>query len=876
MLFRPIIYDYKMQPEFNPDAGPGHHVITWQPGQHGRYIVDGNGHTHAWNVNPGDPMMMDHYGYMASVFHNKGWDLLQGNQGMGYINPKGQPQGGGEALAAQALGTQQGDSSEWHFGALRVDEYPNIEHGARPWTEGFGGTKNLRYNSYPVIHYLDENGDSVLGVGRFNGHHHPLMEAMGLTGDDNYTLGFMNPDKGMHEFWGPVPAHVTQHFIDQGMPPKEGWHFSSAEDGEGYDWPYSEPYAKLHFPTDWERSWNEQLERPNRVPFIYTVHEHDPNEVHVYLGHPGMEHAGILEPGGPEWSNVRGEYIDYPALHPYAIPRLWPDGPESIGGYGSVKPLSYQTGNDADKERHIEFYTQPDPRPTKAVADALTAHAPFALPPHSFKPGELYNPHNDDDPYAGEYFFEGSFPKREFLPAELQNALEARNKAITLNDGTTHVFDGDDYSHLKYLDQVLHSTPDDVQHYWIFDPWQQKWENLNRFKHDYQNIYNEVGPAGQWDFGTVSKEAAAPLYHVAWAEDVPTIEQHGLEPADPGAGYTDETPQPAGVYLWNSLPEAQQFAASRELPTAIFEINPEGLTLLPDPMMPTGASYSADPIPAQSLRRIAKPNYNIPIPQRINDYKSPTEPVGPQDIQPWAPGSYGKFIGFPDGYVKAWRNDPNPNQPDDEVVEERDGWPSHAGVAEALGRPLDYGEEDGFELPHHTLGYISPNGEIDPGFKVHERTPQHIQSLHAQYPGQLSEQTPGEWHFAADDSWLPPTLYHWTEARNAPKWWANGSPSAGVYLTTASDPQDDWNPDVPHLLHPLRITIDTSKLDSKAFGATDGEGYSGPPERTLAISGNVYYTGRIPREAVEDMQRFKAPDDWEMELADPINFGYAA
>lgn len=127
-----------------------------------------------------------------------------------------------------------------------------------------------------------------------------------------------------------------------------------------------------------------------------------------------------------------------------------------------------------------------------------------------------------------------------------------------------------------------------------------------------------------------------------------------------------------------------------------------------------------------------------------------------------------------------------------------------------------------------------------------------------------------------DDSiahWVPPVLFHWTEARMAPYINDEGFPRHGVYLTKDDD-VDKLNGDVPQMLKPLRVAIDTAHLDPHLFGQSDTEGYGGSPENALAAQGNIYYTGTIPKEAILGMDKVNAPGLWDTDAIVPESVGY--
>jgi hypothetical protein len=370
------------------------------------------------------------------------------------------------------------------------------------------------------------------------------------------------------------------------------------------------------------------------------------------------------------------------------------------------------------------------------------------------------------------------------------------------------------------------------------------------------------------------------------------------------------------------------------------------------------------------------------LPEAHPDYARANAPADLGDLVPWKKGQYGKFIGFPDGYVKSWANQPNPHWHDsDDPTIARDGWPGHAAVADALGRGLDWEDDDA--LNNVTFGNINQDG----GVESHSRHPEvqkHINSVLQMHPGTYQKdpeedvwnftsaekpeytviegQDPGydlgdhgrrpivhdprdntlyvgqqgnhhegvesefydrlqprdddkaehkgywggvatkhydlladgnvsayadtpepekkaiakaldgyhenidkhedtpEWSFTS--SWVPPVLHHWTEARNMPEIADHGL-RHGVYLTGDHD-VENLNPDIPRMDIPMRVSVDTSKLDHSLFGGDESEGWGGSPERTFSINNNAYYNGPIPRGAITEAKKFKAPvtEDW--------------
>jgi hypothetical protein len=250
-------------------------------------------------------------------------------------------------------------------------------------------------------------------------------------------------------FWDGIPENVLRAVADSvggQVKGDYGWHFgghyepralpewgigkpnrvwgktadaANPEPGE-YEWPLSQPRVQLHWPTGWNGDPKaEGVWQDGRVPFAWTHHTQDPNDVHVYFGYPGGEHDGIFHPGGKEWSYSMQDYEDVPPTHPGLTDRLWFDRKtepvEDIGGYGSVKPQSWYTGNPNDKSRALEFYTIHSPQAMGSVADAISAHPSFGLSgDHSFVNHDRVNRHHyqydDYEPDFQEWHF-GSMPK---------------------------------------------------------------------------------------------------------------------------------------------------------------------------------------------------------------------------------------------------------------------------------------------------------------------------------------------------------------------------------------------------------------------------------------------------------------------------------
>jgi hypothetical protein len=92
-------------------------------------------------------------------------------------------------------------------------------------------------------------------------------------------------------------------------------------------------------------------------------------------------------------------------------------------------------------------------------------------------------------------------------------------------------------------------------------------------------------------------------------------------------------------------------------------------------------------------------------PERINDNKDPFDPVTLEELKPWQPGEYGKFIGTGD-QIHTWTNQANPYHGGDTTF---DGWPAHQAVADALGLGPMYTENWD---SNYAAGHISPDGAL--------------------------------------------------------------------------------------------------------------------------------------------------------------------
>lgn len=131
--------------------------------------------------------------------------------------------------------------------------------------------------------------------------------------------------------------------------------------------------------------------------------------------------------------------------------------------------------------------------------------------------------------------------------------------------------------------------------------------------------------------------------------------------------------------------------------------------------------------------------------------------------------------------------------------------------------------------------------------------------------------TPGAWHCPTCETNLGTSenlpidlgarigkakpLYHWTDAHDLERWMDPSHTGPGeTYLTEHGDPPGagEWNADVPMPEHPVRLTVDPTKLDPKFFDP-QYEGWLG----------NHLYMGVVPPDAIVDLKSFAKPDDWD-------------
>ncbi len=109
-----------------------------------------------------------------------------------------------------------------------------------------------------------------------------------------------------------------------------------------------------------------------------------------------------------------------------------------------------------------------------------------------------------------------------------------------------------------------------------------------------------------------SRIAASPtvMYHVGFTEDRP--DANGLEVRNWG-----DWNQP-GVYFWDTLPGAQRYLAAGKLPSAIYEVNVEGLNLQRDPAL-EGSWFTVENVEPERITRLDQVNPHTGA-TRVSEY----------------------------------------------------------------------------------------------------------------------------------------------------------------------------------------------------------------------------------------------------------------
>lgn len=596
------------------------------------------------------------------------------------------------------------------------------------------------HSGYPVIYHL---GTDTAFVGQRGGNHAALEDAITQhnpnisTGLGAPTLNWRLGEDGLLDFYdrfaGRRDTHADiknralealgakgEHVYQRG---DTSWYFSSE-----HEWAFSEPNVTTKFPEGWMDSYkyNETNERgKKRIPFMWTHHDQDPNDVRLYLGHPGSYHDDLA----PMHS------IDFED--------------QKVGGYGSIKPRSYWTGDPGNRDEHIEYYTVYDPTAKGSVAQELSRH--FVVDSDHFKNEEPYKRNEEDE---GFWDYD-----------------EDR---------------GPVFGHVNVVEQ---GKPDDAGIDFHGDRRPFLWDGNTK------TIY--VGPPG------------------ATHDSIGVDDDMGDNPNEAYGGiYPDGTFE---IYAGEiTRDEAKEAAAALGLDKVVFgewHVGEEPTNRNKWTFGSTEWSEPEWPDPLNFLRR--------------NRALELTNGTWHQWDKPQAHAEYMLENGITPEQVKTYAHY-NPDS----------GW-------------FDY-------------NYLRDDyNDI-------------YNSLKAEGYGGYSQQQ--KFADSEDDlSWLPSVLFHWTEARLAPMIDSEGLNLAGVYLTTADDPAGEWNPDVPNMIHPLRVAVDTAQLDPDLFGVDEdtGEGYAGPAHRTLEASGNLYYKGSIPRSAILALDKFDAPEDWHTEDMNPEALGYA-
>lgn len=458
--YRSSGWQFASNGEYHIEYGdePSQTTRAWQPGTRGKALIEPDGKIHTWQIN--DSNEPHHHEVAASLGYDAYGDdedaALKGVEFIPHITEHGEVDGKAGQEIAQRVADHIGGfvGGGWQFGAKTAD---------------------TEWNDVPVLY---ANGKWIIGEpGEYHDDIHPLITRPGdaFYGEAGQQRARTESDgKSIYLEWygGPKHPEVAADLAQRsGLPVQEDtlnseghWNFASIEDpGNPSD---SNPQVPLHFPQGFD------LNDSQRVPFIYTVNGQG-QQPQVYFGHPGTEHAAITEPGGKTWSYSDQDYYDMPEMHPGLYNRVSPNkGPdgnwqwnESIGGYGSVKPRSWYTGDKSDTSKLTEFYTTHEPQHIKAVADAIHAHQPFGLPPtHDHQSYERSEPDPNED-----WNFEGKTANyEEPLPEPLVNwkpgtlgkgLVTPEGRAYTWQIDRNHGIDG--YPSHDQAYEAIHGHPMD-------------------------------------------------------------------------------------------------------------------------------------------------------------------------------------------------------------------------------------------------------------------------------------------------------------------------------------------------------------------------------------------------------------------------------
>lgn len=354
----------------------------------------------------------------------------------------------------------------------------------------------------PFVYHPDDN---QIVIGPFGAYHRQIdPNNHGIPGAALYS-GFSHPNTVRS--WGKIPNDILEHVSDHLRLPihpeeNQGWRFSAnPETGEGYEWNFSEPSVRTVFPEGWEDSfaYNENSTRGRqRIPFCWTHHPEDINDVKLYMGHPGSYHDQLGEMHGIPFE-------------------------ELIGGYGSVKPRSYQTGNREDRDQHIEYYTVHDPRAMGSVADELTKH--FDVKNQGFKNEPWRNGDQEDPDYSYEMqqgrFGAVSWPEPIF-PFKT-------TRALGLTDGSWRQWDSG-LAHAEYMIENK-IKPEQVATYAVWYPADNHsneagWHDYDEYRQDYSDIYDRLEGDG-WRFAA---DFQLPQPHPDYKRPNTEISKEDIEP----------------------------------------------------------------------------------------------------------------------------------------------------------------------------------------------------------------------------------------------------------------------------------------------------------------------------------------------------------
>jgi len=217
----------------------------------------------------------------------------------------------------------------------------------------------------------------------------------------------------------------------------------------------------------------------NVVKLNYEDNERDHGTGHPLLYHEPSDTIYVGQKGGDHWQMIDNIPTGESASHRW---RLGPDGLVSFYDWGAKPYFSSE-----QKQGFI---------------DALGAEGE-----HKWDKGDDY-----------DWFFSKVASDEPPIPQDRKEYW----KAVTI-DGIHHVFPGDTKSHLQHVSD-LGRTAHDVSDFWGWNPYMDKWENFNRFKPDYQSVWDDTkgeDPNWQFDFDgpTFAKVARWTPHLATYTED---------------------------------------------------------------------------------------------------------------------------------------------------------------------------------------------------------------------------------------------------------------------------------------------------------------------------------------------------------------------